>query len=210
MRSELWQTIGVEVERVCSAVELRPHPGARPLGGGARVVAWNIQRGRRFEALLGALRDDPTLAGADVLLLSEVDFGLGRSGNRNVARELADGARHELRVRRLVPGARPTTSARRRPAVDNTLALSGTAILSRAPIGRVENVDLPELRDKFSLLGEDGSARSARCLPEIACRWAARGGGLPPRFERLAAQAGRGSSSRWSPPASGWRAIAAA
>jgi endonuclease/exonuclease/phosphatase family metal-dependent hydrolase len=34
--------------------------------------------------------------------------------------------------------------------VHNELALAGTAVLSRAPIEAVENVDVPELRDKFS------------------------------------------------------------
>ena len=34
--------------------------------------------------------------------------------------------------------------------VENTLSLAGCAILSRLPLGRVENADLPELRDKFS------------------------------------------------------------
>ncbi|MGZ3443474.1 MAG: hypothetical protein ACXVDD_28325, partial [Polyangia bacterium] len=89
LRSDLWKSIGAEVERVCSAVEIRQHPGARPLGDSVRVAAWNIQRGRRFDALLRALVQEPLLAAADVLLLSEVDCGMARSANRHVARELA-------------------------------------------------------------------------------------------------------------------------
>jgi endonuclease/exonuclease/phosphatase family metal-dependent hydrolase len=149
VRSELWQTIGAEVERVCSTVELRAHPGARPLGGSARVVAWNIQRGRRFDALLRALRDDPTLAAADVLLLAEVDCGMARSANRHVARELAAalGMSYAFGVSYLVLEDDWGESV---DGVANELALAGTAVLSRAPIEAVENVDVPELRDKFS------------------------------------------------------------
>ena len=149
MRSELWQTIGAEVERVCSAVELHAHPGARPLERSARVVAWNIQRGRRFEALLGALRDNPTLAAADVLLLAEVDCGMARSANRHVARELAAalGMSYAFGVSYLVLEDDWGESV---DGVANELALAGTAVLSRAPIEAVENVDVPELRDKFS------------------------------------------------------------
>lgn len=113
------------------------------------MVAWNIQRGRRFDELLRALREDALLKSADVLLLSEVDCGMARSGNRHVARELgaALGLSGAFGVSYLVleddwgenPGGAP-----------NQLALAGSAVLARAPIDAVENVDLPELRDKFS------------------------------------------------------------
>ncbi|MEZ4270200.1 MAG: endonuclease/exonuclease/phosphatase family protein [Myxococcota bacterium] len=50
-----------------------------------RVVSWNIRRGEAFEQVLARLRQ----LDADVLLLSEVDRMLDRSGNRAVARDLA-------------------------------------------------------------------------------------------------------------------------
>ena len=149
VRSELWKSIGAEVERICSAVEAHAHAGARPLGERARVAAWNIQRGRRFDELLRALRDEPALAAADVLLLAEVDCGMARSANRHIARELADalGMSYAFGVSYLVLEDDWGESV---DGVHNELALAGTAVLSRAPIEAVENVDVPELRDKFS------------------------------------------------------------
>ncbi|HEX9102908.1 MAG TPA: endonuclease/exonuclease/phosphatase family protein [Polyangia bacterium] len=137
------------MERVCSAVEVHAHAGARPLGETVRVAAWNIQRGRRFEALLRALRDEPALAAADVLLLAEVDCGMARSGNRHVARELAAalGMSYAFAVSYLVLEDDWGESV---DGVANQRALAGTAVLSRAPIEAVESVDVPELRDKFS------------------------------------------------------------
>jgi endonuclease/exonuclease/phosphatase family metal-dependent hydrolase len=149
LRSELWQQIGGEVERVCAAVEKFDASAARPLGDRVRVVAWNIQRGRKFEALLGALQNDAILKSADVLLLAEVDCGMARSQNRHVARELARalGMSFAFGVSYLVLeddwGENPD-------GAHNQLALAGVAVLSRAPIDAVENVDVPELRDKFS------------------------------------------------------------
>jgi endonuclease/exonuclease/phosphatase family metal-dependent hydrolase len=150
--SELYQRIAPELEQILCAVEVGEHGGARPRPlAGLRAVAWNIQRGRRFEAVRDALATDPVLAAADVVCLSEVDSGMGRSGNRAVARELAlaRGMSYAFGVSYLVLeddyGENPTRAA-------NTQALAGAAILSRAPIARVENVDLPELRDKFSSL----------------------------------------------------------
>ena len=153
-RSALWAEIGGEVRRVLEGVERGdcapvPLPAAVPAGRGRalRAVAWNIQRGARFDDLRRAVLAPP-LAGADLLLLSEVDVGLGRSGNRNVARELAEarGMSYAFGVSYLaLTDDFGDDSAGR----ENTLALSGAAILSRYPIGRVENIDLPEIRDKF-------------------------------------------------------------
>ncbi|HZS37179.1 MAG TPA: endonuclease/exonuclease/phosphatase family protein [Polyangia bacterium] len=168
-RSPLYAELKPELERVLAGVERGDHAAviasetshanaastanaggaATANGGRVRVAAWNIQRGRRFDALRGALANDPELASADVLLLSEVDCGMGRSGNRNVARALADalGMSYAFGVSYLVLeddfGENPD-------GAPNTLALAGTAILSKLPIARVANADLPELRDKFS------------------------------------------------------------
>jgi len=149
LRSELWKSIGAEVERVCAAVEVHEAGAAQPLGGRVRVAAWNIQRGRRFDELLRALREEPELAAADVLLFAEVDCGMARSGNRHVARALAEalGMSYAFGVSYVVLEDDWGESV---DGVHNELALAGTAILSRAPIEAVENVDLPELRDKFS------------------------------------------------------------
>jgi endonuclease/exonuclease/phosphatase family metal-dependent hydrolase len=145
LRSDLWQQIGGECERVCAAVEQVTHANARPLGERVRVVAWNIQRGRRYDELVRALRD----LDADVVLLAEVDCGMARSGNRHVARALAEalGLSYAFGVSYLVLEDDWGESV---DGVANQLALAGTAILSRAPIDAVDNVDVPELRDKFS------------------------------------------------------------
>ena len=140
----------------------------RPAAGAARAlraVAWNIQRGARLDDLRRAVVAPP-FAGTDLLLLSEVDVGLGRSGNRNVARELAEalGMSYAFGVSYLaLTDDFGDDSAGR----ENTLALSGAAILSRYPIGRVENIDLPEVRDKFHS-SEKRLGKKRALLAEIA------------------------------------------
>ena len=118
-----------------------------PRGRTLRAAAWNIQRGARLDDLRRAVLAPP-FAETDVLLLSEVDVGLGRSGNRNVARELAEalGMSYAFGVSYL---ALTDDFGDDAGGLENTLALSGAAVISRYPIGRVENVDLPEIRDKF-------------------------------------------------------------
>ena len=149
--SALYQQLAPELHRVLAGVERADLAAPRRRGhnGRLRVVAWNVQRGRHFDALVRALSDNPQLAVADVLLLVEVDHGMARSGNRNIARALAErlGMSYAFGVSYVTLeddfGENPDRNL-------NGLALAGTAILSRLPIVRVENADLPELRDKFS------------------------------------------------------------
>jgi endonuclease/exonuclease/phosphatase family metal-dependent hydrolase len=173
-RSALWAEIGGEVRRVLEGVErgdwapaaqvAAPPPGARAL----RAVAWNIQRGARLDDVRRAVVAPP-FAGADLLLLSEVDVGLGRSDNRNVARELAEtlGMSYAFGVSYL---ALTDDFGENAAGVENTLALSGAAVLSRHPIERVENIDLPEIRDKFhsseKRLGKKRALRAEIALPD--------------------------------------------
>ena len=170
-RSALWTAIGGEVTRVLESVERghwapEPPPAAVSAGGRmVRTVAWNIQRGARLDDLRRAVVAPP-FAGADVLLLSEVDVGLGRSGNRNVARELAEalGMSYAFGVSYLALTDDYGDDA---AGLENTLALSGAAVISRYPIGRVENIDLPEVRDKFHS-SEKRLGKKRALLAEIA------------------------------------------
>src|ERR1035441_6498412 len=52
-----------------------------------RFLAWNIERGTEFEAQLEAFRSHPYLKTCDVLLITEADAGMARSGNRMVRSE---------------------------------------------------------------------------------------------------------------------------
>jgi endonuclease/exonuclease/phosphatase family metal-dependent hydrolase len=174
-RSPLWAEIGGEVRRVLEGVERgdwspasAPPAVSAPRGRPLRAVAWNIQRGARLDELRRTVVTPP-FVDADVLLLSEVDVGLGRSGNRNVARELAEelGMSYAFGVSYL---ALTDDFGENVAGHENTLALSGAAIISRHPIGRVENVDLPELRDKFhsseKRLGKKRALLAELALPD--------------------------------------------
>jgi endonuclease/exonuclease/phosphatase family metal-dependent hydrolase len=173
-RSALWAEIAGEVKRVLDGVERGDRaPAAVPPSATAgtrerrklRAVAWNIQRGARLDDLRRGLAAPP-FADADLFLLSEVDVGLGRSGNRNVARELAEalGMSYAFGVSYL---ALTDDFGDDAAGVENTLALSGAAIISRYPIGRVENIDLPAIRDKFHS-SEKRLGKKRALLAEIA------------------------------------------
>ncbi|MCY1053520.1 endonuclease/exonuclease/phosphatase family protein [Nannocystis sp. SCPEA4] len=153
-RDPVFRTIRPQLERVLRGFEwdLEPtlgHSLAPRRPGIVRAVAWNVERGKRFEGLHTLLTSDPELTAADLLLLTEVDIGMGRSGNRNVPKELA----HALGMGYvfanyhivLVEGDR----GERGHGVPNTKAMHGCALLTRFPVLRFEAVELHERRDKF-------------------------------------------------------------
>ena len=143
-----------EVARVLQGFDWDMHAATvrQPLSRPLRAVAWNVERGKRFEALCGVLDGEPRLCGADLLLLSEVDWGMGRSGNRHVARELAArlGLGYVFVPAHLVLSRGDVGE---RDVVDpNRESLHGLTLLSRFPVRRLVGVPLPEYIDKFKVL----------------------------------------------------------
>jgi endonuclease/exonuclease/phosphatase family metal-dependent hydrolase len=116
------------------AVEVEPPPRPRALGASARVLAWNAERCKRPDASARWL----DALGADVLLLSELDHGMARSGQRHAARELAArlGCGYAFAVEFLeleLGGEREREEQR---GAENAVGYHGNAILARAPLGR--------------------------------------------------------------------------
>src|SRR3712207_4565526 len=93
--SALYARLRPEVERVLNGVERGDFaPGASappPSSGTVRATAWNIERGTMLDEIVRVLRAHGVLGQSDVLLLTELDYGMARSGNRHVAREMAEG-----------------------------------------------------------------------------------------------------------------------
>src|SRR5215470_7595978 len=106
-----------------------------------RVVQWNIEYGTQLTGIIHLFNNHPVLRFADLILLNEVDLGMSRSANVNVAAELgrALSAHAIYAVEYLELGAsRPAGQAGQ-----NTAALHGNAILTRHPFRNPEIVRLP-------------------------------------------------------------------
>lgn len=149
--SPLWARLAKPAEALTRALEYRrpAQPAPRPERRFLRAISWNIERGNRFDGVLGLLKTAPELADFDFLLLNEADVGMARSGNRHVARELAEALGMEMVFGNsylcLAHGdARDGT-----PNGQNRESLHGNAILSRWPLCRAESFSVAISRDKF-------------------------------------------------------------
>lgn len=116
-------------------VEVREPRVGSVLGGEARVVAWNLERGRSLEPAARLL----AASGADLALLSELDHGMARTGQHHAARELAWllGFGYAFAVEFLELGlGGPEERAALAPDAQNEAGYHGNAILSRTPLDR--------------------------------------------------------------------------
>ena len=132
-----------------ATVQHHPHEGVAPTHDDVRVAHWNIEHGNRFEAIAEALATHPALCEADVITLNEVDLGMARSGNRDVAGELAERlGRHAVWAPLFLEGTHGRDDdALTAIAEDDREALFGLCILSRWPVGDVRVVPLPSPED---------------------------------------------------------------
>jgi endonuclease/exonuclease/phosphatase family metal-dependent hydrolase len=148
---------GVEAELAAlRAVELAPPPpGAADAPREVRVVAWNAQRGGAPAAAAARLRGAQT----QVLLLSELDVGMARSGQRHAARALAAelGMGFAFGVEFLELGLGDAEERRRWAGHENEVGYHGGAIASSLPLERPTLVRLDAGGDWFD--GRRGERR---------------------------------------------------
>jgi endonuclease/exonuclease/phosphatase family metal-dependent hydrolase len=142
--SSFYARNGAQIESYLNTPQVFPDSNSVPrLRTFLRVAQWNIEKGKRFKPILHRLQSDEILKWADVIILNEADMGMVRSGNRFVARDLAEALEMHMVFG---PAHFELTKG-----IDEELLLEGenresqqgNAILSRYPISETEIVPLP-------------------------------------------------------------------
>jgi endonuclease/exonuclease/phosphatase family metal-dependent hydrolase len=149
-RSESYEDIRSQLEAILDRPRFYgPEFPIPRLASFLRVIEWNIERGSMLEPIIEVLNNHPVLRWADVLLLNELDIGMARSGNLNIASELA----RRLSAR-AVFGAEyleltKGTADELGISGENTTALHGNAVLTRYPVSNPLIVRLPRCENNF-------------------------------------------------------------
>lgn len=113
-----------------------------------RITSWNIERGMALDSISKTLNEHPALSTSDVVLLTEVDCGMVRSGNHNVAQELSRQTHlHAVYVPCYFNLDQGNGAERSASRGENSLGLQGNAILSRYPIEKAQSIPLPNTKD---------------------------------------------------------------
>jgi len=148
---ELYRSLEPDIRRVLDTPETGDFSAAAaPPRARYRFLAWNVERGAQFEGQVEALRSHPYLRESDVLLITETDAGMARSGNRVVARDLArELGMHYAFVPCYLNLTKGSGIEQDMPGA-NDLGLHGNAILSRYPIANLRPVFLKNGVDKVA------------------------------------------------------------
>jgi len=110
-----------------------------------KVIAWNIERGREWEGAVQLIRAEKALEAPDIILLSEMDLGMARSGNEHTTRKMAEalGMNYAYGVEFLELSLGKAADLETTTADANTWGYHGNAILSRFPLSDVRMLRFP-------------------------------------------------------------------
>jgi endonuclease/exonuclease/phosphatase family metal-dependent hydrolase len=149
--SALHDTIHDEAERILNAVVYEELATAKASGSGSKVsaVAWNIERGCVFDGIVSALTEHEDLSGKDLLLLTELDYGMARSANRFVARELAVELGLNYAFAPVYIALQKGSGVEAMADGENTRSIHGLSMFSRWPMRNIHAVPLPNGKDKM-------------------------------------------------------------
>ena len=153
--SELWREIRREVEQILNAVvvenlvENQSATNAFAESEAIRVLAWNIERGNRFDGIIDALKNHDQLNNKDILLLTELDYGMARSGNRFVAQEIARKLKLNYAFAPVYVALQKGSGVESEMAGENSCSIHGLSMFSPWPMTNVHAVPLPNGKDKM-------------------------------------------------------------
>lgn len=114
-----------------------------------RLTHWNIERGKFLSAIVKLFKEHEILQYSDIISLNEVDLGMNRSSNLNVAFEL--GQKLGMHVYYVAEYIELTKGIGQELNIlgENKESLHGNAIISRYPIRSVYQVRLPSCFDTY-------------------------------------------------------------
>lgn len=169
--SDIYREIKPEVERILEAIVTEPFAAADELTlaeinsgssdplakrsaaatGTVKIssLAWNVERGSRFEGIVDALKNNSQLKDRDLLLLTELDHGMARSGNRFVALDLARELDLNYAFAPVYVALQKGSGVEEFTEGENTNSIHGLAMFSRYPMKNVHAIPLPNGKDKM-------------------------------------------------------------
>ena len=148
-RSDLYRNLSEEIHRVENGLDWENNFEREPERDWLRVTAWNIERGINLQGIIHLLKNHPVLRESDVLLLTETDIGMSRSGNKNVPEEISRALKMNYVFANSFIELTKGDVGEQHFEGENTLSLHGCAVLSRFPILSCRTPMLHKVEDEF-------------------------------------------------------------
>jgi len=153
--SPLYRELRPEIERVLGYVmqeDFATGEGrAQRVGADTlRATAWNIERGKQLPGIIRVLGEHEVLRASDVFMLTELDYGMARTGNADVAREIARSLGLNYAFAPCYLALNKGSGVEAEVAGENTRGLHGNALFSPYPLRRAHAIALPNGKDKMA------------------------------------------------------------
>jgi endonuclease/exonuclease/phosphatase family metal-dependent hydrolase len=150
-RSSFYSDHGKQIERFLKTPQIVAHSCASPrLNSFIRIAQWNIEKGKRLNAILNLLQTSEILRWADIIILNEADLGMNRSRNRHVALDLAESLGMHMAFGPAYIELTKGTGEELTLEGENRESLQGNAVLSRYPILEARIIPLPGSFDPYA------------------------------------------------------------
>lgn len=140
------------IRRVLDAIVSYDGAATRPVAEDQRTfraVSWNIERGIHLDAIIRTLQTHPDLRNADLYFLTELDFGMARSANRDVPGEIARALAVHGAFAPCYLNLDRGSGLEQLATAENSYGIHGNALFSRWPIRDAAAVRLRNGKDKM-------------------------------------------------------------
>ena len=148
--SPIYAELRAEIDRVLGGTV---HESLREGSGSThpylRATAWNLERGLRLAGIIRVLQEHPELSQSDLIFATELDYGMTRTQNRFVARELAAALKMDYAFAPCYMNLNKGAGLEANSPGENTQALHGNALFSRFPMREAHSLALPNGKDKM-------------------------------------------------------------
>lgn len=170
-KSELFEKLKPQIERILQSVVVENFsPQAGFSASAIRATAWNIERGMELDRILEVLQTHPVLSRSDLLFLTELDYGMARTRNRNIAREIAQALQMNYAFAPSYINLEKGSGLESEVEGHNRYGLHGNGLFSRFPMRDARSIALPNGKDKMKgkekRLGSQRAVAATVLLPQ--------------------------------------------
>jgi endonuclease/exonuclease/phosphatase family metal-dependent hydrolase len=151
-RSEVYQKIEPKILEILKAVVQEKFSDAKGRGEAENYVsaaAWNIERGSFLDGIIDKLKNHDDLKDKDLYLLTELDYGMARSNNLFVAREIARALKLDYAFAPVYIALQKGSGVEAESEGENKQSIHGLALFSKYPLKNVHAIPLPNGKDKM-------------------------------------------------------------
>lgn len=154
-QSEVYKKIAPKVLNILNSIVIEnfSDAGIRKRGDAEKdfisAAAWNIERGSFLNGIIDKLKNHADLKDKDLYLLTELDYGMIRSDNHFVAREIAQQLKLNYAFAPVYIALQKGSGVEAEVHGENKQSIHGLAMFSKYPLKNVYAVPLPNGKDKM-------------------------------------------------------------